>query len=39
MNARVWIVVIVSLFAGASAAAQADAPTEVFIVPNFHPAS
>lgn len=36
---RVLTIVIVSLFAGVGSAAQPGAPADVFIVPNFHPAS
>jgi len=41
MNARALISAVVLLFASVGSAARADAsaPTEVFVVPNFHPAS
>ena len=39
MNARILIFAVVLLFAGSATRADAPAPAEVFIVPNFHPAS
>ncbi len=39
MNARVLIPAVVLLFARSGLAAQPEAPAEIFIVPNFHPAS